>query len=144
MRFRILGSTIVTAFALVLFAAPSHAQTASAIVCADGTTSTATGTGACEGHGGLKAKATSTVHTHVTCKDGTMSNAGRGACANHGGVVEASSTTKTTTVTRKVVHADDKDSTGAIALCKNGLYSHATMRRGACTGHGGVARFLKP
>lgn len=144
MRFRILGSTAITAIALMLFAAPSHAQTASATVCPDGTTSTATGTGACSGHGGLKAKVTASTHSHVTCKDGVVSDAGAGACAKHGGVVEASSTTRTTTLTKKVSHADDKDSTGAIALCKNGMYSHSTTHRGACTGHGGVAKFLRP
>ena len=144
MRFRILGSTAITAIALMLFAVPTHAQTATATVCADGTTSTAAGTDACAGHGGLKAKVTASTRSHVTCKDGVISDAGRGACAKHGGVASASSTTRTTTLTKKVSHADDKDSTGALALCKNGMYSHATMRRGACTGHGGVAKFLKP
>jgi hypothetical protein len=38
--------------------------------------------------------------------------------------------------------ADDNDPPGAIAKCKDGLYSHATHRRGACGHHGGVAQWL--
>jgi hypothetical protein len=38
--------------------------------------------------------------------------------------------------------ADDNDPTGAIAQCKDGLYSHAKNHRGACGHHGGVATWL--
>jgi hypothetical protein len=34
---------------------------------------------------------------------------------------------------------EDNNPVGAIAKCKDGLYSHATHRQGACSGHGGVA-----
>ena len=111
MRLRVLGSSAITAIALILFAAPVRAQTASATVCVDGTTSTATGKGTCSGHGGVKS---------------------------------TSSTTRTSTTTKKTTRVDDKDTTGAIALCKNGMYSHSLTHRGACAGHGGVSKFLKP
>jgi hypothetical protein len=35
--------------------------------------------------------------------------------------------------------AEDNNPAGAIARCKDGLYSHAKNRRGACSRHGGVA-----
>ncbi|HEY5061023.1 MAG TPA: hypothetical protein VII52_05775 [Gemmatimonadaceae bacterium] len=144
MRIHLLGPSAATAIALIMFAAPIRAQTASATVCADGTTSTSTGKGTCSGHGGVDAKATSSVHTRVTCTDGTMSAGGRGACSSHGGVKSKSSTTRTTTMTKTSTRVDDNDATDAIALCKNGMYSHATAHRRACSKHGGVDKFLKP
>ena len=84
---------------------PAHAADSGApTTCKDGTTSTATGRGACSGHGGVQ-KAASTKAapaaaapaapaasgTPTTCKDGTTSTAsGRGACSGHGGVQKAS------------------------------------------------------
>lgn len=45
--------------------------------------------------------------------------------------------TTTTTVTRSV----NGDAAGAIAQCKDGSYSHAQHRTGACSRHGGVAKW---
>jgi hypothetical protein len=142
MRFRVLASPAITAIALFFFAAPMRAQTAraSAAVCADGTTSAETGHDVCVGHGGIKTKATSTVHTHITCVDGTVHEDVHGVCDHHGGLRAVSHTTKTTTVAKQ--RADDRDPKGAIALCKNGMYSHFTTRRGACAEHGGVVKYL--
>ncbi len=39
--------------------------------------------------------------------------------------------------------ADNTDPTNATAQCKDGTYSHATHHQGACSNHGGVAKFLK-
>jgi Protein of unknown function (DUF3761) len=91
------------AFALTL---PTHGADATApTTCKDGTTSSATGKGACSGHGGVqKSDQTSTTtaapapaaapaspaHGPTTCKDGTTSSAtGKGACSSHGGVQKA-------------------------------------------------------
>jgi hypothetical protein len=38
--------------------------------------------------------------------------------------------------------ADDNNPAGAIARCKDGMYSHAKSRQGACGHHGGVAAWL--
>jgi hypothetical protein len=38
--------------------------------------------------------------------------------------------------------AEDNNAVGAIARCKDGLYSHAKNRRGACSRHGGVASWI--
>lgn len=39
-------------------------------------------------------------------------------------------------------HASNTDPAGATAQCKDGTYSHATNRRGACARHQGVAKWL--
>jgi hypothetical protein len=83
---------------------PAHAADSGApTTCKDGTTSTATGRGACSGHGGVQKAAAKAAPaaaapaapaasgTPTTCKDGTTSTAtGRGACSGHGGVQKAS------------------------------------------------------
>jgi hypothetical protein len=103
----------------------------------------------------------------VTCKDGSKSVAGRGACSSHGGVVtaatkatakadaraakaakkaetantkaeKATKAAKSTTTTA----AADRDAAGATAECKDHTYSHAKSHRGACSRHGGVAKYL--
>jgi hypothetical protein len=90
------------AFALAL---PARAADPASTVCKDGTTSTATGRGACSGHGGVQkavktpaaasasdaATSASAAPGATTCKDGTTSpSSGRGACSGHGGVQKAS------------------------------------------------------
>jgi Protein of unknown function (DUF3761) len=94
---------MVFALSLPARAADSGAPT----TCKDGTTSTATGRGACSGHGGVQKASKSTPAADApaaspaaaapadgattTCKDGTTSTAtGRGACSGHGGVQKAS------------------------------------------------------
>ena len=92
------------AFALALPA--RAADTATTTTCKDGTTSTATGRGACSGHGGVQkaastpaaapaaatVKAGNTDPTGATakCKDGTYSKSQHhsGTCSSHGGVAE--------------------------------------------------------
>jgi hypothetical protein len=43
----------------------------------------------------------------------------------------------------KTTTASDTDLNGASAKCKDGTYSHAATRRGACSRHGGIAEWLK-
>lgn len=193
------GTITATIAALVLSASSINAQ-AAAVVCKDGSTSSASGRGACSGHGGVnksaskaaaktvkreekaaKAVAKKTAGTQVTtlCSDGTSSTAtGRGACSGHGGVKGAEVTSKTTgraipvpatakppkaakvltpvprasprAVTRANSNsavvgngsADDNNPKGAVAQCKDGMYSHAVNHQGACGHHGGVARWM--
>jgi hypothetical protein len=106
-----------------------------------------------------------------TCADGTTSNAtGRGACSGHGGIKGAEVTKKSTGAPVPVVGTavppkpkvtapapaaasprstvagsgggEDHNAVGAIAQCKDGMYSHAKNRKGACSRHGGVAKWL--
>ena len=189
-------STAIAAAIAAMPGASLRAQ-AAATICKDGTTSVASGRGACSGHGGIDKKAVShqkrvvksetkaakavtkrTSGTQVTtiCADGTTSNStGRGTCSGHGGARGAEATSKTTgapipapatAATRRASTptprasarastrasansavvgsgaADDNNPAGAIARCKDGLYSHAAHRRGACGHHGGVASWM--
>jgi hypothetical protein len=43
---------------------------------------------------------------------------------------------------RRTSAANDNNPAGATAQCKDGTYSHAKERRGACSHHGGVAKWL--
>jgi hypothetical protein len=155
---RLRSVLLATLSAVVFTASPMHAQ-APASVCVDGTTSTATGRGACSGHGGVDAKATAAARkaaSTVTCSDGSTSKGGRGACSGHGGVKPANATaapaaaspTATVSKTPAGVKAPTKkggndDPMDATAQCKDGTYSHAKTHQGACSRHGGVAKFLK-
>lgn len=38
--------------------------------------------------------------------------------------------------------SESRDPTGAIAQCKDGMYSHSKSRSGACSRHGGVAKWM--
>lgn len=138
----------------------------SEVTCADGSSS-AGGRGACSGHGGIDKGATKAERTAakadvkaakaeekaaattVKCTDGTPSAGGRGACSGHGGIAvatpaqaHAQRAESKAAAAHAVVgngSAEDNNPVGAIAKCKDGMYSHAAHRRGACGHHGGVA-----
>ncbi len=178
---------IAFALSLPARAADSGAPT----TCKDGTTSTATGRGACSGHGGVQkaskskradtadaapasaaapAAAAPAVTGTTTCKDGTTSTAtGRGACSGHGGVQKASKNkpadtadtapasapaaaaaastpaaakSSTSSKSAPTTAASNTDPTGATAKCKDGTYSKSQHRSGTCSRHGGVAEWL--
>ena len=81
----------------------------------------------------------------ITCKDGTTSNAKttKGACSGHGGVAA----TKTTAVVTKTTVKTSSSTTvtvpkGATAMCKDNSYSMSKTHSGACSSHGGVAKWL--
>ena len=97
--------------------------------------------------------------TQVKCVDGATSAGGRGACSGHGGIAKsnpvqqqvakaetkaAKAEAKVQTAEAKVGNgsAEDNNPAGSIAKCKDGLYSHAKNRRGACGHHGGVASWM--
>ena len=71
---------------VVALTLPAYADTAPT-TCKDGTTSKATGKGACSSHGGVQAD-TSPAGATAKCKDGTysMAKTKSGACSSHGGV----------------------------------------------------------
>ncbi len=165
---------------------PALGAQQTATICKDGSSSAASGRGACSDHGGVDKKATSQAKktvkaeakaavkeakasgTTVACTDGTESNPGRGACSHHGGVRVAGAATAstmptpapvpprvttpapaptvssptTTTAAAASRRGEDNDPSGAIAQCKDGLYSHAANRRGACSRHHGVAKWM--
>ena len=107
--------------------------------CADGTTSNATGRGACSGHGGIKG-------AEVTKKSTGATVPVVGTAVPPKPKVTAPAKTTTTAAPRSTVAgsgaSEDRNAAGAIAQCKDGMYSHAKNRTGACSRHGGVARWL--
>jgi len=144
---------LTAAVALVPFALSAQATT----TCKDGTTSTATGKGACSGHGGVKKSAkTAKADAKVTSKaekadvkadvkadtkapkaDAKVAKSEAKAATK----VAKSATAPVTTASKTT--ASNTDPTGATAKCKDGTYSHAQTHRGACSRHGGVAEWLK-
>jgi hypothetical protein len=137
---------------------------APASVCKDGTTSNATGSGACSGHGGVDKAATKKAHTPpppppapapasasaphgtpVKCADGTMGTSGQGACSHHGGIAHTSTTAANAAPAAAPAPAPagapnhtPTAATGAAVKCADGTFSNATGS-GACSHHGGVA-----
>jgi hypothetical protein len=89
------------------------------------------------------------------CKDGTYSTAKtkRGACSDHGGVAtwfaNAQPETKPapepqshTATTGKSAQRPAGAPTNATGQCKDGSYTTASAKRGACSGHGGVGTWF--
>ena len=148
----------LTGAVTLLSAAALNAQ-APATICKDGTTSASSGRGACSGHGGVDRKAVS--HQKKVAKseakaaksaakeEKSESKAVEAKEAKEGKdakAPKASATAREKANTKSAVvgsgAAEDNNSAGAIARCKDGLYSHAKNRRGACSRHGGVASWL--
>jgi Protein of unknown function (DUF3761) len=124
----------LVAAVLVPMAAFSQATPAT-VTCMDGTTSTATGSGACSSHGGVnKAAATTTKST-------TPSNAAN--TSGTSGASSKSSTTASTASSSSPKSYDDTNPNGAFAKCKDGTYWHNSTRSGTCSGHGGVGTWLQ-
>jgi hypothetical protein len=118
-------TTLVGALAapllILAMALPCHADS----TCKDGTTSTATGRGACSGHGGVQ-KAGKSAAPAAT------ESASPAAASKAAPAAKAAATTGNT------------DPTGATAKCKDGTYSKSKHHTGSCSHHGGVAEFLTP
>jgi Protein of unknown function (DUF3761) len=123
-------TTLVGALAapllILAMALPCHADS----TCKDGTTSTATGRGACSGHGGVQ-KAGKSAAAAAAAPAATES-ASPAAASKAAPAAKAAATTGNT------------DPTGATAKCKDGTYSKSKHHTGSCSHHGGVAEFLTP
>lgn len=134
----IAASLIAVAFALPSWAVDAPAAT----TCKDGTTSTATGRGACSGHGGVqktpKTPATAaTVNPAAAVSAAPAAPAAAAAPSHAAAAASASKTAPTAT-------ASNTDPTGATAKCKDGTYSKSQHHSGTCSSHGGVAEWLTP
>ena len=114
MKAQSLALSILTAVALI--AAPLAAQQGG-VVCADGTTSTAVGRGACSGHGGVKQATTKAERKAAKAERKEEKKAAKAAA--------------------------EKNEVGAIAKCKDGTFSHAKSTKSACGKHGGIETVLK-
>jgi hypothetical protein len=124
---------------------PAKAASTAEVTCTDGTMSKA-GRGACSKHGGVKtaavpaATAAKTPSLPAAVPAGSPARTGSEA-KSQAPSAGAAPKAATKTATKR---GEDNDPTDAIAQCKDGMYSHATTHRGACSRHGGVSKFLKP
>ena len=121
----------------IVSAASLSAQGAGATICRDGTRSVSSGRGACSGHGGIKVVA---HHRQIVRHETGAST--RASLPTPRASVRAQTRANANSAVVRAGVAEDRNSAGAIARCKDGLYSHATNRRGACSRHGGVAKWL--
>ena len=150
--------SLLVATAIALAPLAVNAQATAAVTCKDGTTSTATGRGACSGHGGVdKAAAKSAKRSTKAAKADTKAEVKADTKEVKQETKAAAKETKATEKaankavssdvrqTNKVANATaaNTDPTNATAKCKDGTYSHAATHRGACSRHGGVAEWLK-
>jgi Protein of unknown function (DUF3761) len=126
-------------FALML---PSYAaDSANPTTCKDGTTSAATGKGACSGHGGVqKAGKSAAAATGSATPAPAAPAAPAPAAAPAAPAAKSASTTKSA----PTATAGNTDPTGATAKCKDGTYSKSQHHSGTCSSHGGVADWLTP
>ena len=130
-------TTLVGALAapllILAMALPCHADS----TCKDGTTSTATGRGACSGHGGVQ-KAGKSAAAAAPAAAESASPAAAPAPASSAAASKAAPAAKSAATT------GNTDPTGATAKCKDGTYSKSKHHTGSCSHHGGVAEFLTP
>jgi hypothetical protein len=111
------------------------ADDAAATTCKDGTTSTATGRGACSGHGGVqKAK--------KAAASAAAPAAAPAAAAPTAPAAPAAAKSATASKSAPTATAGNTDPTGATAKCKDGTYSKSKHHSGTCSSHGGVAEWL--
>src|SRR6202142_3871093 len=127
------------AFALML---PSHAaDSTNPTTCKDGTTSAATGKGACSGHGGVQKAAKSAAAATGSATPAPAAPAAPApAAASAAPAAKSASTTKSA----PTATAGNTDPTGATAKCKDGTYSKSAHHSGTCSSHGGVSEWLTP
>jgi hypothetical protein len=127
MRHRILS---IAALFVVATVSSAHAQASKTVKCKDGTTSTATGAGACSGHGGVAPKAASSSKSSKAAT-GTAKKTEKAAEQT------AKKTEKTAEQGAKKT-ASATNNPGAKVTCTDGTLSKPG--RGACSGHGGVKK----
>lgn len=111
-------------------------------ICADGTTSNSTGRGTCSGHGGARGAEATSKTTGAPIPAPATAAAPRASVPTPRASAKAQTRASSNSAVAASHAADDNNPVGAIAKCKDGLYSHATHHRGACGHHGGVASWM--
>jgi hypothetical protein len=137
-------TTLVGALAapLLIFAMalPSHADS----MCKDGTTSTATGRGACSGHGGVQKAGKSAAAAAPAATESASPAAAPAPASSAAASKAAPAASKSAPAAKSAATTGNTDPTGATAKCKDGTYSKSKHHKGSCSHHGGVAEFLTP
>lgn len=111
-------------------------------ICSDGTTSNSTGRGTCSGHGGARGAEATSKATGAPIPAPATAAAPRASVPAPRASTRAATRASAKTAVAGSGAAEDNNPAGAIAKCKDGLYSHAAHRRGACGHHGGVASWI--
>ena len=146
--------TLLTVGATLLLSAGTLSAQAMKVTCKDGTKS-AGGQGACSSHGGIAVAKTATQAAKADAKAmktemkadakvaKTEAKAAKADVKADAKMAKADAKADAKAMKAAVkTEADDKDPKGAIAMCKDKTYSHAKSRQGACSAHGGVAKFM--
>ena len=139
---KILRNSLVVTCMLALAALPAAAQ-AGKVTCKDGSKS-AGGRGACSGHGGVVA-ASAKADVKVDAKAAKAvkkSEAKAEKAEKKADAKVAKAEKKADQKMDAMAKEDEKDARGATAECKDHTYSHAKSHQGACSRHGGVAKFI--
>jgi len=126
-----------------IFVAGASTLSAQGVTCKDGSKS-AGGRGACSGHGGIMvASARAKVAEKHAAKAEVKAQKADAKAAKAAAKAEVKADAKAAKVAAKAeARADDRDARGATAECRDHYFSHAAKHQGACSRHGGVARFL--
>lgn len=142
--------TFLVAGSLMLLGASALPAQAGRVKCTDGSAS-AGGRGACSGHGGImtaamKAKLVADAKAARAAEKVAAAKVKADAKADtkmaKADAKMAKADAKMAKVDAKSGRDDDHEARGATAECKDHTYSHAASHQGACSRHGGVAKFL--
>lgn len=123
MRIRLISFVSTAGFALV-FAATAQAQKGTSVPCKDGTTTTVSGRGACSGHGGVDGEKLAAQKKAANTAKKAMKKA------------EAADEKTESKAEKREEKAEAK-----MLKCTDG--SESKGGRGACSGHGGIAKAAK-
>jgi hypothetical protein len=137
--------TAAIAGAAAAFSVSTAQGQGTATICKDGTTSVSAGRGACSGHGGVNKAATAKEKKGVGKQARAAKSTAKGTGSpipTPGTAVTPSRRPSSRSGTAGSGASEDNDPADAVAKCKDGLYSHAKHRRGACSRHGGVASWM--
>jgi Protein of unknown function (DUF3761) len=129
---------LVLGWNLVGLAADSTATAPT--TCKDGTTSSATGRGACSGHGGVQKAAATAAAAAAPAAPAAPAAAPAAAEKSTAPTTTAAKTTAASS--KATTTSGNTDPTGATAKCKDGTYSKSKHHSGTCSSHGGVAQWL--
>ena len=145
-----LASLVAAPLLALAFALPAAADTAPAAApttCKDGTTSNATGRGACSGHGGVQKNSGASSSTSSSAASAPAATPPPATTPPSGSA--SSQTSPATTKSSSAASSSSSkpasgntDPTGATAKCKDGTYSKSKSHSGACSHHGGVDQWL--
>ena len=127
MRTRLSAVLSVIALASLTSIAGAQAKQAATVTCNDGTTSTATGKGACSSHGGVKKPDTKSDTKASTTKSDAKTPAKPAPATKPAGEPKAAGKTATKPASKT-----------AMVKCTDGTMSKGGQ--GACSSHGGIAK----